>query len=169
MQQQGWDEIAEKLILAINNALETTKKETPFLRDFLFGSSSLKDSNGQQFDALAWRREVNRQQGIALELIKETEKARRAPKNNESLSRREMMRALGRHETGVPAETSDDTIRSLLGSGSRVWLYLDEELLPKDSWEPDHLPEDFQTETILDVRAPLPSNTERAARAFQVK
>ncbi|OWZ06831.1 reverse transcriptase [Phytophthora megakarya] len=28
--QQDWDEIAEKLIFAINNSMDTTRKETPF-------------------------------------------------------------------------------------------------------------------------------------------
>ncbi|POM72108.1 Hypothetical protein PHPALM_11233 [Phytophthora palmivora] len=51
-------------------------------------TSSLKRGSGRQTDALAWRREVNRQQEIALEMAKEyqaTEKSRRARKHNEAL------------------------------------------------------------------------------------
>ncbi|POM72072.1 Reverse transcriptase, partial [Phytophthora palmivora] len=77
--QQDWDEIAEKLIFAINNSMVATRKETPFylvhgwdpqstLRAM---TSSLKRGSGKQTDALAWRREVNRQQEIALEMAKE--------------------------------------------------------------------------------------------------
>ncbi|KAE9168194.1 hypothetical protein PF004_g28583 [Phytophthora fragariae] len=98
--QQNWDEIAEKLIFAINNSQDGTRKETPFY--LVHGwdaqstlkamSSSLKRGSGRQSDALAWRREVNRQQEIALSMAKEyqaTEKARRAKEHNETLGRKE--------------------------------------------------------------------------------
>ncbi|KAE9275128.1 hypothetical protein PF008_g29424 [Phytophthora fragariae] len=65
--QQDWDEITEKLIFAINNSQDGTRKETPFY--LVHGwdaqstlkamSSSLKRGSGRQSDALAWRREVN--------------------------------------------------------------------------------------------------------------
>ncbi|POM61914.1 hypothetical protein PHPALM_28993 [Phytophthora palmivora] len=59
--------------------MDATRKETPFylvhgwdaqstLRAM---TSSLKRGSGKQTDALAWRREVNRQQEIALEMAKE--------------------------------------------------------------------------------------------------
>ncbi|KAE8898202.1 hypothetical protein PF005_g23487 [Phytophthora fragariae] len=72
------DEIAEKLIFAINDSQDGTRKETPFY--LVHGwdaqstlkamSSSLKRGSGRQLDALAWRREVNRQQEIALSMAK---------------------------------------------------------------------------------------------------
>ncbi|KAE8902500.1 hypothetical protein PF005_g22615 [Phytophthora fragariae] len=77
--QQDWDEIAEKLIFAINNSQDGTRKETPFYlvhgwdaQSMLKAmSSSRKRGSGRQSDALAWRREVNRQQEIALSMSKE--------------------------------------------------------------------------------------------------
>ncbi|OWZ15535.1 hypothetical protein PHMEG_00010812 [Phytophthora megakarya] len=126
--QHDWDEIAEKLIFAINNSMDTTRKETPFF--LVHGwdaqstlkamSSSLKRGLGRRSDALAWRREVNRQQEIALKMAKEyqaTEKARRAKKHNEN------------RERGVVTEDSDSdatgATRSLFEVGGRVWLYME--------------------------------------------
>ncbi|GMF22371.1 unnamed protein product [Phytophthora fragariaefolia] len=98
--QQDWDEIVERLVFANNNSQDTTRKETPFY--LVHGwddqstlkamASSLKRGFGRQSDALAWRREVNRQQKIALTMAKEyqaVEKARRASEHNDSLSRQE--------------------------------------------------------------------------------
>ncbi|GMF49024.1 unnamed protein product [Phytophthora fragariaefolia] len=77
--QQDWDEIVERLVFAINNSQDTTRKETPF--NLVHGwdaqstlkamASSLKRGFGRQSYALAWRREVNRQQEIALKMAKE--------------------------------------------------------------------------------------------------
>ncbi|GMF61280.1 unnamed protein product [Phytophthora fragariaefolia] len=98
--QQDWDEIVERLVFAINISQDTTWKQTPFY--LVHGwdaqstlkamASSLKGRLGKQLDALAWRREVNRQQEIALKMAKEyqaVEKARRASGHNDSLSRQE--------------------------------------------------------------------------------
>ncbi|KAG3092259.1 hypothetical protein PI124_g19411 [Phytophthora idaei] len=98
--QQDWDEIAEKLVFAINTSQDTTRKETPFylvhgwdtqttLRAM---TSSLKRGPGRQSDALAWRRDVNRQHEIALTMAKDyqaAEKQRRAKEHNETLSQLE--------------------------------------------------------------------------------
>ncbi|OWY98134.1 hypothetical protein PHMEG_00031174, partial [Phytophthora megakarya] len=48
-------------------------------------------------------------------------------------------------------------------------LDFDEELLPEDSWEPDHVAGEFEVEAILDDRTPLSTSTERAVREFKVK
>ncbi|OWZ01024.1 hypothetical protein PHMEG_00027667 [Phytophthora megakarya] len=93
-------------------------------------------------DALAWRREVNRQQEIALKMAKEyqaTEKSWRARKHNESLRGRERCTPpeTGRTvtpsdeqpATGAVTEDSDSNAtgatRSLFEVGSRVWLYME--------------------------------------------
>ncbi|OWY94176.1 reverse transcriptase, partial [Phytophthora megakarya] len=82
-----WDEIAKRLEFAINNSHDMTRKETPFylvhgwdahttLRAM---TTSLKRGVGKQTEALAWRREINRQHQIALEMAKKyqaTEKTR---------------------------------------------------------------------------------------------
>ncbi|KAE9197206.1 hypothetical protein PF002_g22819 [Phytophthora fragariae] len=147
--QQDWDEIVEKLIFAINNSHDSTRKDTPFYlghgwdaRSTLRAmSSSLKRGVGRQSDALAWRREANRQQEIALGMAKEyqaTEKARRAQKHNESLSRAE--RSTVPESTGTvdpvtageseepeePDESSpDENTQSLFRPGDRAWLYME--------------------------------------------
>ncbi|GMF11533.1 unnamed protein product [Phytophthora lilii] len=146
--QQDWDEIAEKLVFAINNSRDATRKETPFylvhgwdanarttLRTM---SSSLKRGLGRQTDALAWRREMNRQQEIALKMAKEHqvgEKACRAKKHNKTLSRHEKS-AVPRPndvETCEAGAESDERAedarpephRSLFKEGNRVWLYME--------------------------------------------
>lgn len=265
--QQDWDEIAERLVFAINTSQDTMKKETPCYlvhgwdaRSTLKAmSSSLQRGLGRQTDALAWRREVNRQQEIALVMTKEYqahEKERRAKEHNDALSRLEkaaVPRPSGNEPSLDRPEASaggDDFMegptRSLFKDGSRVWLYMervkpgltkklahrwhgpfqikrkveefayelelpdrsgyriypvvnvsrfkavnefpsrpktrltqdvteelridfDEELLPEDSWEPDHVAGEYEVEAILDHRTPLSTSTERSVREFQVK
>ncbi|OWZ00787.1 LOW QUALITY PROTEIN: hypothetical protein PHMEG_00027949 [Phytophthora megakarya] len=135
--QQDWDEI--KLIFAINNSMDTTRKETFFPRPRM-GRSVY--TQGDVLYALACRREVNRQQEIALKMAKEyqaTEKARRAKKHNETLRSREggMTPEIGQtvkpsgeqSVTGVVTEGSDGDAtgdpRSLFEVGSRVWHYME--------------------------------------------
>ncbi|OWY98681.1 hypothetical protein PHMEG_00030494 [Phytophthora megakarya] len=48
-------------------------------------------------------------------------------------------------------------------------LDFDEELLPEDSWEPDHVAGEFEVEAILDDMTPLSTSTQRAVREFKVK
>ncbi|POM59995.1 hypothetical protein PHPALM_31199 [Phytophthora palmivora] len=146
MSKGTWDEIAEKLIFAINNSMDATRKETPFylvhgwdaqstLRAM---TSSLKRGSGKQTDALEWRREVNRQLEIALEMAKEyqaTEKSRRARKHNEALSGSEQaaIPSSGQTEPSDEAHSisgaADDTpvtaLRPLFEPGDRVWLYME--------------------------------------------
>ncbi|OWZ04378.1 reverse transcriptase [Phytophthora megakarya] len=89
-------------------------------------TTSLKRGIGKQSEALAWRREINRQQQMALEMAKEyqaTEKARRAREHNEKLSRKE--------QAACPQENTDNsgddnsTPQSLFQAGNRVWLYME--------------------------------------------
>ncbi|GMF25877.1 unnamed protein product [Phytophthora fragariaefolia] len=76
--QQDWDEIIERLVFAINTSMDTTRKETASYlvhgwdaRSMLRAmTSSLRRGKAKQSDALAWRREVNRQQEITLEMVK---------------------------------------------------------------------------------------------------
>ncbi|KAG3074365.1 hypothetical protein PI124_g14721 [Phytophthora idaei] len=144
--QQDWDEIAEKLIFAINTSQNTTRKETPFY--LLHGwdaqstlramSSSLKRGSGRQSDALAWRRDVNRQHEIVLTMAKDyqaVEKKRRAKEHNEALSRLE--KAAVPHQGGEErsadgpeaSSSTEDAVepppKSLFEIGSRAWLYME--------------------------------------------
>ncbi|KAG3212116.1 hypothetical protein PC129_g16921 [Phytophthora cactorum] len=143
--QQDWDELVERLIFAINNSMDTTRKETPFYLvhgwDARFTlramSTSMRRGFGKQSDARAWRREASRQQEIALTMAKEyqaSEKEKRAKKHNDALSR--MEKASLRH--GEPIDTSGDgssgqandtgatrpNARPLFEVGSRAWLYM---------------------------------------------
>ncbi|GMF44554.1 unnamed protein product [Phytophthora fragariaefolia] len=144
--QQDWDEIVERLVFAINNSQDTTRKETPLY--LVHGwdaqstlkamASSLKGGLGRQSDALAWRREVNRQQEIALKMTKEyqaVEKARRASEHNDSLSRQEKASLprlrVNESSEGNPGDAEDtdtsvgESPKSLFKPGDRVWLYME--------------------------------------------
>ncbi|POM69546.1 Hypothetical protein PHPALM_14164 [Phytophthora palmivora] len=139
--QQDWDEITEKLIFAVNNSIDATRKETPFYLVHGWDAQStlramtpsLKRGSGKQTDALGWRRDVNRQQEIALEMAKEyqaTEKSRRVRKHNEALSGREQpaIPSTGQTESSDAAHSisgaADDTPvtapRPLFETGDRV-------------------------------------------------
>ncbi|GMF37034.1 unnamed protein product [Phytophthora lilii] len=144
--QQDWDEIAERLVFAINNSFDLTRKKTPFFlvhgwdaRSTLKAmATSLRQGSGKQTDALKWRREVNRQHEIALKMAQTYqahEKARRAQEHNESLSRRERA-AIPRTARGEPpadasndqpgeTETTNEAPKSLFEPGHRVWLYME--------------------------------------------
>ncbi|KAE8980835.1 hypothetical protein PR001_g24180, partial [Phytophthora rubi] len=99
--QADWDDIAEKLVHAINNSRDSTRRETPLYlvhgwdaRSTLKAMTvSVKQGHHGQSDstgAKEWRRESNRQREVALRLAAEfqlKEIARRAKEHNEALSR----------------------------------------------------------------------------------
>ncbi|KAG2769355.1 hypothetical protein Pcac1_g19283 [Phytophthora cactorum] len=98
--QQDWDELVERLLFAISNSMDTTRKETPFYlvhgwdaRSTLRAmTTSIRRGFGRQSDAREWRREAGRQQEIALAMAKDyqaSEKDKRAKKHNDALSRME--------------------------------------------------------------------------------
>ncbi|GMF44539.1 unnamed protein product [Phytophthora fragariaefolia] len=137
--QRDWDDIAEKMAHAINNSMDTTRKETPFyLVHGWDAQSPLKAmtiswrlGDGSLTDAAAWRREANHQHEVALAMEKQyqaTEKARRTKEHNEALGRLERM-AVPVDERSNPTEvgdlTSDPTYRPLFEPGSRVWLFME--------------------------------------------
>ncbi|GMG17568.1 unnamed protein product [Phytophthora fragariaefolia] len=113
--QQDWDEIVERLVFAINNSQDTTRKETPFYRVHGWDTqstlkvmvSSLKRGFSRQSDALAWRREVNRQQEIALKMAKD-ENSEDNPEDAE--------------DTSTPV---DESPKFLFEPGDRVWPYME--------------------------------------------
>ncbi|KAG3059348.1 hypothetical protein PI124_g14374 [Phytophthora idaei] len=144
--QQDWDEIVEKLVFAVDISQDTTRKETPFYLVYDWDaqttlramSSSLKRGSGRQSDALAWRRDVNRQHEIALTMAKDyqaAEKKRRAKEHNEALSRLE--KAAVPHQGGEKrsadgpdaSSSTEDAVespsKSLFEIGSRAWLYME--------------------------------------------
>ncbi|GMF46150.1 unnamed protein product [Phytophthora fragariaefolia] len=124
--QQDWDEIVERVVFAINNSQDTTRKETPFYRVHGWDAQStpkamatfMKRGFGRQSDALVWRREVNRQQEIALKMAKEKGASLPRPRVNES-------------SEGNPEDAEDtstpvgESPKSLFEPGDRVWLYME--------------------------------------------
>ncbi|OWZ16051.1 hypothetical protein PHMEG_00010213 [Phytophthora megakarya] len=110
--QQDWDEIAERLVFAINNM---TRKETSLYLVHGWNAhttlramtTSLKRGVGKQTEALAWRREINR----------------RARIRNEKLSRKEQA-AIPKSVNDVSSD-DDSEPKSLFRPGSRVWLYME--------------------------------------------
>ncbi|GMF49830.1 unnamed protein product [Phytophthora fragariaefolia] len=137
--QQDRDDIAEKMAHAINNSMDTTRKETPFY--LVHGwdaqstlkamTSTLRLGDGSLTDAAAWRREANRQHEVALAMAEQyqaTEKARRAKEHNEALGRLERM-TVPVDERSNPTEVGDltsyPTYRPLFEPGSRVWLFME--------------------------------------------
>ncbi|KAE9161714.1 hypothetical protein PF005_g31131 [Phytophthora fragariae] len=114
--QADWDDIAEKLVHAINNSRDTTRRETPFY--LVHGwdaqstlkamTSTIKRDPAGSADAKQWRREANHQREIALQLAKEyqlAEKVRRAEEHNARLSSKEQ-RALP--DSAEPTEEGED-------------------------------------------------------------
>ncbi|OWZ10633.1 reverse transcriptase [Phytophthora megakarya] len=77
--QQDWDEITEHLVFAINNSMDTTRKEIHFYLGHGWDASptmkamptSLRHGTPRQYEALAWRREVNRQQEVVWRMAQE--------------------------------------------------------------------------------------------------
>ncbi|OWY99005.1 hypothetical protein PHMEG_00030074 [Phytophthora megakarya] len=141
--QQDWDEIAEHLAFAINNSMDTTRKETPFyLVHGWDASSTMKEMTTsrrhgipKQSEALAWRREGNRQQEVAWRMAQEyqhTEKSRRPRRHNDASSKKEI--ASLQNEKAEDSTRQDDensaarlkaSKKKLFDEGSRVWLYME--------------------------------------------
>ncbi|POM73426.1 Hypothetical protein PHPALM_9729 [Phytophthora palmivora] len=132
--QADWDDIAEKMMYAINNSRDSTRQETPFYlvhgwdaRSTMKAmTESVRHGQNSSADLAApaeWRREANRQREVALRLAAEyqlKEKARRAKEHNESLSRverRATPQARGNSETtelgGASAESVEATAESI--------------------------------------------------------
>ncbi|POM58911.1 Hypothetical protein PHPALM_36377 [Phytophthora palmivora] len=144
--QADWDDIAEKMVYAINNSRDSTRQETPFyLVHGWDARSTVKAMTESMAAPVEWRREANRQREVALRLAAEyqlKEKARRAKEHNESLSRverRAAPQARGNSETaelgGASAESAEATAesigtpaestKSLFKEGDQVWLFME--------------------------------------------
>ncbi|GMF62395.1 unnamed protein product [Phytophthora fragariaefolia] len=141
--QADWDDIAEKMVHAINNSRDTTRRETPFY--LVHGwdaqstlksmTSTIKKDPANSADAAQCRREANRQREIALQLAKAyqlAEKAQRAEAHNARLSGKEK-RSLPestqltreRSTDNEDADSEDEPAepqKSLFRAGDQVWL-----------------------------------------------
>jgi hypothetical protein len=135
--QADWDDIAEKMVTAINNSRDTPRRETPFY--LVHGwdaqatlkamTSTIRSDPANLADAAQWRREANRQCEIALQLAKEyqlAEKARRAEIHNSRLSARE--RGAIPNSADEEDESSTEPAEapaSLFKEGDQVWLFME--------------------------------------------
>ncbi|OWY91897.1 hypothetical protein PHMEG_00039321 [Phytophthora megakarya] len=149
-------------------------------------TTSMKRGVGKQTEALAWRREINRQQQIALEMAKEyqaVEKARRARIHNEKLSRKEQAAVPKSVNDDSPDEDSEPKVKRMVEElayelelpektrdvAEEARFDFGEELLPEDSWMSDEVAGEFEVEAILDDRTPMSTITDRPVREFEVK
>ncbi|POM67595.1 LOW QUALITY PROTEIN: Hypothetical protein PHPALM_16374, partial [Phytophthora palmivora] len=148
--QADWDDIAEKMVYAINNSRDSARQETPFylVHDWDARSTmkamteSVRHGQNSATDLAApaeWRREANRQREVALRLAAEyqlKEKARRAKEHNGSLSRVDQGNNSETAESGgasaesveATAEsmgTPAESTRSLFKEGDQVWLFME--------------------------------------------
>ncbi|GMF47823.1 unnamed protein product [Phytophthora fragariaefolia] len=122
--QADWDDIAEKLVHAINNSRDSTRQETLFyLVHGWEARSTLKamtesirqgqTNSAETSDTTEWRREANRQSDVALYLAAEfqrKEKARRAKEHNEALSRVEKEAVPRSVESPVESAIAEGTL-----------------------------------------------------------
>ncbi|GMF56567.1 unnamed protein product [Phytophthora fragariaefolia] len=144
--QADWDDIAEKMVHAIYNSRDTTRRETPFY--LVHGwdaqstmksmTSTIKKDPANSADAAQWRREANRQREIALQQAKEyqlAEKAQRAEAHNARLSGKEK-RSLPEstqltkerstdNEDADPEDEPAEPQRYLFRAGDQVWLFME--------------------------------------------
>ncbi|GMF53884.1 unnamed protein product [Phytophthora fragariaefolia] len=144
--QSDWDDIAEKMMHAINNSRDSTRQETPFYLVHGWDAqltlksmpSTIKKDLANSADAAQWRREANHKREIALQLAKEyqlAEKAQRAEAHNAQISGKEK-RSLPdstqlTRERSTDSEDTDsedepaEPQRSLFRAGDQVWLFME--------------------------------------------
>ncbi|KAE8960771.1 hypothetical protein PR002_g30104 [Phytophthora rubi] len=123
--QADWDHIAEKLVHAINNSRDTTRRETPFYLAHGWDAqstlktmtSTIKRDPAGSADAKQWRREAN------------PEKARRAEEHNARLSSKEQRALPDSAESAEEGEDlptdSAEPHKSLFQTGEQVWLFME--------------------------------------------
>ncbi|KAE8980606.1 hypothetical protein PR002_g24070 [Phytophthora rubi] len=145
--QADWDDIAEKLVHAINNSRDSTRRETPFYlvhgwdaRSTLktMTESAKQGHRGQSAStgAKEWRRESNRQREVALRLAAEfqlKEKARRAKEHNEALSRVEKRAIPTEDQHSAELPTSEEPSAESPTSGAPSAELLNPEEPPTES------------------------------------
>ncbi|GMF47840.1 unnamed protein product [Phytophthora fragariaefolia] len=146
-QQADWDDIAEKLVHAINNSRDSTRRETPFylvhgwdarstLKAMTESIRQRQANSAEITDAAQRRREANRQREVALYLAAEFQrkaKTRRAKEHNDALSRVEKRSIPVDAESPAeptttersPAEFPAESFRSLFKEGDQVWLFME--------------------------------------------
>ena len=145
--QADWDDIAERLVQAINNSRDSTRKETPFylvhgwdvqstlkamtepIRRIPTGVGKVIDSS----DPVMWRRESNRQREIAVRLVKNYQgraKDRRSSDHNKGIRPAERRTLPPKERSGHTQEAiqqdeeGDSPVENRLEEGYKVWLFM---------------------------------------------
>ncbi|GMF11152.1 unnamed protein product [Phytophthora lilii] len=182
--QQDWDEIVERLVDSVLLGAWMGSQSTVKAM-----SASLRRGLGRQSNALAWRREVNRQQEIALTMAKEIDQETSSSLAWTLQGQDSGARIVFAYELELPDKSSYRfypvvhvlRLKAVNEFGDRPKTRLapnvaddsrfdfDEELLPENSWEPDRLAGEYEVEAILDDRTPLSTGTKRSVREFKVK
>ncbi|ETO59306.1 hypothetical protein F444_22323 [Phytophthora nicotianae P1976] len=149
--QQDWDEIAERLVFAINTSQDTTRKETSFYLVHGWDAQSTLRAMSQHSDEktveqFAYELELPDKSGYRFYPVVYVSS----------------LKTVNEYPSRPKARLTQDVTKE-------IRFDFDEELLPEDSWEPDHLAGEYEVEAILDDRMPLSTSTERAVREFKVK
>ncbi len=141
--QRDWDDLAERLTLAINTSFDFTRKETPFYLIHGWDAKTTLDAmipavlGRTQVDAVSskWRKRLREQHQLALKRAYDLQvewKAKRAEMHNQKLKRNSKSRTptttadglvesdpVGQGgDTHIPSETDFEV-------GDAVWMYVD--------------------------------------------
>ncbi|POM79528.1 Reverse transcriptase, partial [Phytophthora palmivora] len=187
--QSDWDEHAERLMFALNTSFDATRLDTPFYlvhgwdaQGTLSAMLGPRPSTLPERTAYEWRRKFQRDYNYALACAEELQrKAKRARSEEQTRKWREL----------------SDRLKAGFEKGDAVWLYIpkvqpglsrklahlrpkveveveddddfDAALLPEDSWEPDNANDEYEVESIQDVRWVKRTRTSKRSREYLVK
>ncbi|GMF17037.1 unnamed protein product [Phytophthora fragariaefolia] len=182
--QADWDDIAEKLVHAINISRDSTRQETPFYLVHGWGArSTLKavtesirqgqTNPAETSDTAEWRRKpIDKARLIYTSQPSSSVRRRQEGQKNimkPSVESREQRyrESLGESATaqGPPTESEIPDEPSAESTASRHAPCLKREI----NWEPDEDEVKHEVEAILDDEIPLSTSTATAQRRFKVK
>ncbi|POM66574.1 Hypothetical protein PHPALM_17546 [Phytophthora palmivora] len=179
--QQDWDEIAEKLIFAINNSMDATRKETPFYLVHGAADDTPVTAPRPLFEPgnRVWLYMKRVKPGLTKTLAHRWHGPFRVKRKVEEFAYELELPDLSGYRFYPVVHVSRLKAVNELGSQVKsrlapevteeTRLDFGEELLPEDSWEPDQLAGEYEVDAILDDRVPLSTSTDRAVREFEVK
>ncbi|GMF40047.1 unnamed protein product [Phytophthora fragariaefolia] len=135
--QADWDNIAEKLVHAINNSRDSTRRETPFylvhgwdarstLKAMTESIRQRQANSAEITDAAEWRREANRQRESPAEPTTTERSPAESPVESATTERSPAESPAESESTGeAPAEFPAESVRSLFKEGDQVWLFME--------------------------------------------
>ncbi|GMF17647.1 unnamed protein product [Phytophthora fragariaefolia] len=193
--QADWDDIAEKMMHAINNSRDMTRRETPFYLVHGWDAPStlksmtfmIKKDPASSAGAAQWR-QLRRKVWLIIKRVRPGLRKKLAHRWRGPFRVKKKMEAFA-----YALELSDKSgyrfypvvhvsrLKKVADLGQRPTAKLvdelsendrfdfDEELLPEDSWELSDTSDKYEVEVILDDKIPNSTNTSRAQRLFKVK